>query len=564
MVREFLNSIEVLGLNQITVVFASGYIYNSYLHFMKSHLNCKPMIDHKIENVDKVFCIKAKDSQDILTDMFVFSSEDQWTSINVIEGESFRDKTADFDINAGQFTLLCANIGDKSLVFVSFKNITLIRNDLKTVVASINEFEEESKEDTEIKLTWLYKEQELLFWLSTHNTLFIYNINDEGVTPNSELKEFFNKNSEVIKKKEPIISISVQSQRQVNENGGSSGSRVLFFICSSNGLFEIFDSSKRIFKCKENIKGMPSLVTDWNDKEITGTRWFTDLTVPLKYEIDQSMHKNIGHSIREIHYHTFDSKSIYIFAILLSGQVQIYKQINWFGTEGQIRFKKVIIPELIGKHMNIDYQEYSFKQKDDLGMKRQRSHTITCLDSQNEYKKLVRTQIKVLKNRMVYIKDFGLVIHEMKGKLFAYSLSSNQNFLTEYKAIEIWDWSYTNQWAFVISDSFSSVKILIPQKEFNFGTKDQIFSDYPQTRYSNPEYGTFKKIALYRTLKYEEFVVAGWFKQSENKKEVEVPPPPEKAWKEKIEEVVVVEEKPKPFMIEKEGFPPLKPIIPVS
>jgi hypothetical protein len=552
----------MLGMNQITAVFASGYIYNSYLHFMKSHLNCKPMIDHKIENVDKVFCIKAKDSEDILKDMFVFSSEDQWTSVNTIENQKFQDKTEEFEIDAGQFTLLCSNIKDGQILFVFHKNITLLKNDGKTVVASIDKFEE--IEDIEIKMTWLYAEQELLFWLSNHNELFIYSVNEEGVTPNNELNELFNINSEVIKKKEPIISVSVLTHRLVDDDGNLSGNRMLFFICSSNGLFEIFDSSKRVFKCRENIKGMPSLVTDCNEKDIIGTRWFTDLTVPLKYEIDQSMHKNIGHSIREIHYHTFDNKSIYIFAILLSGQVQIYKQITQFGKASQIRFKKVIIPELIGKHVNIDFQEYSFKQKDDLGIKRQRSHTITCLDSQKEYKKLVRTQIKILSNKMIYIKDFGLIIHEMKGKLFAYSLSSNQHFLTECKSIESWNWSYSNQYAFIVSDSFLSVKILIPQREFNFGTKDQIFSDYPQTRYSNSEYGTFKKIALYRTLKYEEFVVAGWFKQSENKKEVEVPAPPEKAWKDKVEEIVVEEEKPKPFMIEKPGFPPLKPIIPVS
>ena len=113
------------------------------------------MIEQKIDNVDKVFCIKAKNSQDVIEDLFVFSSEDQWTSINAIEGQEFQDKTSEFEINAGQFTLLCTNIKENSLLFVSHNNITLLRIDGKTVVTSIEEFEE----GADIKTAWLYEDQ---------------------------------------------------------------------------------------------------------------------------------------------------------------------------------------------------------------------------------------------------------------------------------------------------------------------------------------------------------------------------------------------------------------------
>ena len=103
----------------------------------------------------------------------------------------------------------------------------------------------------------------------------------------------------------------------------------------------------------------------------------------------------------------------------------------------------------------------------------------------------------------------------------------------------------------------------MPQKEFNLGTPQQIYSDCPQFRITQREYGTFKKLTLYRSLKSEEFIIVGCFKQTENTKEIEVPAPPERE-EEVKEEMEVEEEKPKPFMLEKPGFPPLKPIIPVS
>lgn len=115
----------------------------------------------------------------------------------------------------------------------------------------------------------------------------------------------------------------------------------------------------------------------------------------------------------------------------------------------------------------------------------------------------------------------------------------------------------------IVSDSFEKIKVLVPQKEFNFGTTDQIYSDCPQFRVASPDNSTFKKLTLYKSLKFEDFLIVGCFKQLQNEKEIEVPAPPEKQVEEQEEEQKD-EDKPKPFMLEKPGFPPLKPIIPVS
>jgi hypothetical protein len=64
----------------LTIVHTSGYLYQSYLHFLKSHLNCKSRYEHQIENVDKIFTLKVTDKGDKI-DLFVLSSGDQWTGV---------------------------------------------------------------------------------------------------------------------------------------------------------------------------------------------------------------------------------------------------------------------------------------------------------------------------------------------------------------------------------------------------------------------------------------------------------------------------------------------------
>jgi len=310
------------------------------------------------------------------------------------------------------------------------------------------------------------------------------------------------------------------------------------------------------------------MITDVDESDIIGTRCFTDLTVPLNVDADQNILKNIMHSIKEIVYHTFDNKTVYIFAILQSGNIQVFKQINRYDGGTKIRFKKVLIPDLIGKKVNIDLQEYSVKDKDLLSLKRQRSNTISYLDGTKEYQRITCTQIRVMENNMIYIKDLGVVIHEMKGNIFSYSLTNNRNWAFDYKAIESWDCSYTGQSAFIVSDSFKSVKVMVPQKEFNFGTKKQIYSDLPQIRTDRPEFGVLKKIAVFRTLKYEEFVILGWFKQTENFKEIEIPAPLDNDSEAKklseTSESHVESSQQQSYLLEKPGFATLKPIIPVS
>jgi len=43
-----------------------------------------------------------------------------------------------------------------------------------------------------------------------------------------------------------------------------------------------------------------------------------------------------------------------------------------------------------------------------------------------------------MKNGMVYIRDFGLILHEIKGRLLAYQITKSLNDVTEYKALESW------------------------------------------------------------------------------------------------------------------------------
>lgn len=62
-----------------------------------------------------------------------------------------------------------------------------------------------------------------------------------------------------------------------------------------------------------------------------------------------------------------------------------------------------------------------------------------------EYRKITRSLLKTLNNGMIFIKNVGLVLHEMKGKLFAYYLSLDSGVdenktrtLSTYKTIESW------------------------------------------------------------------------------------------------------------------------------
>jgi len=413
--------IDSLGLGSITAVFSSGYLYNSYLHFMKTHLNCKPMIQHKVKNIDRIFCIKLKLQEEDAnpTDAFLLSSQDGDTSVVTIESDAFVDKTEDLGFIKDEFTVLSYIIEEKSVLQVTTKRIMLFKQDGKTEITKIDGFNDENS----LKQAWLYSKHNLMFCLSKNEKIKIYNVKHDSVSVDEQMTKFFETHSEIVQKSEPVISCSIVDQK--HENGKDYST--IYFICSSNGLFEIFNSEKRIFKCKENIKCMPSMITDVDESDIIGTRCFTDLTVPLNVDADQNILKNIMHSIKEIVYHTFDNKTVYIFAILQSGNIQVFKQINRYDGGTKIRFKKVLIPDLIGKKVNIDLQEYSVKDKDLLSLKRQRSNTISYLDGTKEYQRITCTQIRVMENNMIYIKDLGVVIHEMKGNIFSYSLTNNRN-----------------------------------------------------------------------------------------------------------------------------------------
>ena len=155
---------------------------------------------------------------------------------------------------------------------------------------------------------------------------------------------------------------------------------------------------------------------------------------------------------------------------------------------------------------------------------------------------------------MVYIKELSLVVHEIKGRLFAYRVNKYDLLSNNYKSVE----SCGNSSALIVSDSHSYLKIIEPQKEFNFGENNQIYSDSPQFRFKNPDFGTYKKLTYYKSLKWEEFAIVGCFKQSDNFKEIEIPAPPNR---EEEKEEVKIEEKRESYLPEKPGFPPLRTII---
>jgi hypothetical protein len=70
---------------------------------------------------------------------------------------------------------------------------------------------------------------------------------------------------------------------------------------------------------------------------------------------------------------------------------------------------------------------------------------VNLTDSNIEYTRIRRSLLETLNNGMIYIKDVGLVLHEMKGKVFAYSLSLESGIdenkvqpCSTYKTLESW------------------------------------------------------------------------------------------------------------------------------
>lgn len=157
--------------------------------------------------------------------------------------------------------------------------------------------------------------------------------------------------------------------------------------------------------------------------------------------------------------------------------------------------------------MDIQAQEYSVKEKDGLEFKRIKSNTV--LDENEGNRNISKKFLRILRNGMIYIREFGIVLQEMKGRLLTYQISKSMNDVAEYKEIESWKCRLTDQVNFLVSDKYNYVRIMTPQKEFNFGKKEQLLSDIPQIRIRDPDFKTYKNICLYRSLKFEEFVVVG-------------------------------------------------------
>ena len=196
------------------------------------------------------------------------------------------------------------------------------------------------------------------------------------------------------------------------------------------------------------------------------------------------------------------------------------------------------------------------------------------------YQLIQRNYITILKNGMIYINDLGFIckypisyilpycykpiVHEMKGVLFWYKISGDpspnldNNISTPYKCIE-W-YSSNNYVQFIISNNNSkSVHLFSPMKEFAFGTANQLMADTPQFRMQDPDGDRIRRLTYYRSLKSEEFLILGYYKETEKFKEVVIPAPVVE--KEKFESPPV---KTMPYMLKKEGFDDLKPILPMQ
>ena len=155
------------------------------------------------------------------------------------------------------------------------------------------------------------------------------------------------------------------------------------------------------------------------------------------------------------------------------------------------------------------------------------------------------------------IDKYQYIVHEIKGIIFVYKISANDALIRNYKCIE----SYISNGCvqFIVSEEGTNVHLLSPMKEFAFGTSNQLMTDTPQFRMQDPNGEKIRRLTYYRSLKSEEFLILGYFKETENFKDILVPAP--NVEEEKVEPPLV---KTMPYMLKKEGFDDLKPILPMK
>lgn len=295
------------------------------------------------------------------------------------------------------------------------------------------EVERESEDEGHYKCINLSKDRKRLYLVDTNDDIYIYNILENEIKEDREFKEFLIQNSSILSEKYKIANL--MESKITTE----SSEEKVYFLGSLNSSFEIFTRHSKIFESKENLIKLPSLITDKNDSRIQGIRVFTDFTVPLKIEEDEEMYKHPSKCAQEMYYHTLGD-NIYVFVVLINGHLQIYKQVlNLNGEKYEIVFKKVNIPQLLGKKMKVEFQEFLYKEQSSLNFKRARSNTATeMMHNPSEVKKMARNLIKIMQNGMVYIRDFSLVLHEIQGRLLTYQVTKSASDLSELRAIETW------------------------------------------------------------------------------------------------------------------------------
>lgn len=239
-------------------------MHQSYIHFLKTHLNWKPRYEHEIENVDKIFTLKITDMGDKI-DLFVLSSGDQWTSVYKMKDNKLEEWALDMRFISDQYTLNCDVIQNKYILQVCIQNICLLSLNGQSELCKIDDFEA----NWTIKHTYICSKTGKLFVVDSGNHIYIYMIEDGMIKQNTELKNFL---TDKLTEQSEIISFS----------SNLSSGKERYFIAYSNSVFEIYDDKKRMFKSRENIKAMPSIITDASQKHVDGNNHvFTDLCCKL-------------------------------------------------------------------------------------------------------------------------------------------------------------------------------------------------------------------------------------------------------------------------------------------
>ena len=251
-------------LSDSTVIFTSGK-----LNFLKTHLNSKSRISMKLENVDKIFNLKVRNDEAKDIDAIIMTSLNRWTKTFVIENDQFKEISSNLPLKQDGFTFHCDYKYGEYIIQAWKNQILLFPPDMKT---ELFKFEDFSSLGNEIKQISISQSKSQILLIGAENRLMILNINDIEIIIDHETVTNITSTSDIIKNDHPLIQFSTLM---------SKNDKQMYFLGSSNGILEIFDSSKRIFISKENVKFQPSLLTN-SMYDIDNIRCLTDLTQPVE------------------------------------------------------------------------------------------------------------------------------------------------------------------------------------------------------------------------------------------------------------------------------------------